>query len=443
MTRFNSLTGILFCMTAAGFMSVSCMDNMDDESYLGSLSVTVEAPEAYPDMELSGLTVSILSTADGVQSTQTTDDKGTALFEELTAGTYNVSVSGTYEGTSINGVDNGVLVESQLTAYSTVSLTATTVDLDSPYYGLIIKEVFYSGHSYNYDPATATMLKDQFFELYNNGDKAIYLDGVHIADAWTPATSDFESAPAVSMREDPNLDHNHVYASLVIRIPGDGDDYLLEPGESFLVATNAINFKEEVRRAAEEYETTVDQTQLSHIIDLSVANMETYAVQWLQDQGRTGNDYFDLDNPDVPNMDNVYIADPYDYFLLDMSGGSLIVFKPEEELTDEDVMIYTYTRDGNVNEQALMKIPVDCIIDGADFVNNMESARWKRLPDVVDIGFGYIPNDDGSMTNFSQRRKVDAEASAKAGRTIFQDTNNTTNDFEPIDPPTPKGGFNY
>ena len=142
-------------------------------------------------------------------------------------------------------------------------------------------------------------------------------------------------------------------------------------------------------------------------------------------------------------MDNVYIADPYDYFLLDMSGGSLIVFKPEEELTDEDVMIYTYTRDGNVNEQALMKIPVDCIIDGADFVNNMESARWKRLPDVVDIGFGYIPNDDGSMTNFSQRRKVDAEASAKAGRTIFQDTNNTTNDFEPIDPPTPKGGFNY
>ena len=152
MTRLNSLVGILFCMTAAGFMSMSCVDNMDDESYLGSLSVTVEAPEAYPDMELSGLTVSILSTADGVQSTQTTDDKGTALFEELTAGTYNISVSGTYEGTSINGVDNGVLVESQVTAYSTVSLMATTVDLDSPYYGLIIKEVFYSGHSYNYDP---------------------------------------------------------------------------------------------------------------------------------------------------------------------------------------------------------------------------------------------------------------------------------------------------
>lgn len=89
-----------------------------------------------------------------------------------------------------------------------------------------------------------------------------------------------------------------------------------------------------------------------------------------------------------------------------------------------------------------MKIPVDCIIDGVDFVNDMQSARWKRLPDVVDIGFGYIPDDWGSLTNYSQRRKIDAEATAKAGHTIFLDTNNTTNDFEPINPPTPKGGFN-
>ncbi len=444
MTRLNSLVGILFCMTAAGFMSMSCVDNMDDESYLGSLSVTVEAPEAYPDMELSGLTVSILSTADGVQSTQTTDDKGTALFEELTAGTYNISVSGTYEGTSINGVDNGVLVESQVTAYSTVSLMATTVDLDSPYYGLIIKEVFYSGHSYNYDVAGATAVKDYFFELYNNGDKAIYLDGIHVAEAWSPVTSDdIANAPAISLREDPNLDHNYVYVSSVIRVPGSGQEHVLNPGESFLVATNAINFKEEVRTAAAEYGLPVDQTMIDHIIDLSTADMETYMRDWLYDQGRVGNEYFDLDNPDVPNMDNVYIADPYDYFYLDMTGSTLIVFKPEEELTDKDVMIYSYVGGEETKEQALMKIPVDCIIDGADFVNNMESARWKRLPDVVDIGFGYIPNDDGSCTNFSQRRKVDAEASAKAGRTIFYDTNNTTNDFEPIDPPTPKGGFNY
>ena len=443
MTRFNSLVGILFCMTAAGFMSVSCVDNMDDESYLNSLNVTLQAPEGYSSIPLSGQTISIMNTADGVTYSQITDGEGKAFFTDLIAGAYNVSVSWRYNGTIINGAEYNVLVSSEGTAYSNIKLIAVEVDTDSPYYGLIIKEIFYSGHSMNYDVAGATMVKDHFFELYNNGDEAIYIDGIHIAEAWTPATADFESAPAVSIMEDQTLDHNYVYVSSVIRVPGSGQEHLLEPGESFLVAINAINFKEEVEKAAEEYELPIDQTMLDHIIDLSSADMETYMVDWLQDQGRTGNDYFDLDNPNVPNMDNIYLSESYDYFFLDMTGSTLIVFKPENELTDDDIMIYSYVGSGETKEQALMKIPVDCIIDGADFVNNMESARWKRLPDVVDIGFGYIPNDDGSCTNFSQRRKVDAEASAKAGRTIFQDTNNTTNDFEPIDPPTPKGGFNY
>ena len=436
MTRFNFLSVMILCLGATGLLSVSCTDNMDDESYLGSLSVTLEAPEEYPEMSLSGLTVTILNTADGVTYEQTTGENGTALFEELIAGTYNVNISARQDELIINGVDNGVLVESQKTTYSTVNLIVATTS------NLIIKEIFYSGHSMNYDVAGATMVKDHFFELYNNGDEAIYIDGIHIAEAWTPATADFESAPAVSIMEDQTLDHNYVYVSSVIRVPGSGQEHLLEPGESFLVAINAINFKEEVEKAAEEYELSIDQTMLDHIIDLSSADMETYMVDWLQDQGRTGNDYFDLDNPNVPNMDNIYLSESYDYFFLDMTGSTLIVFKPENELSDDDIIIYSYVGGGETKEQALMKIPVDCIIDGADFVNDMQSARWKRLPDIVDIGFGYIPDDWGSLTNFSQRRKVDAEATAKAGHTVFQDTNNTTNDFEPIDPPTPKGGFN-
>ena len=427
---------MILCLGATGLLSVSCTDNMDDESYLGSLSVTLEAPEEYQEMSLSGLTVTILNTADGVTYEQTTDENGTALFEELIAGSYNVNISARQDELIINGVDNGVLVESQKTTYSTVNLIVATTS------NLIIKEIFYSGHSMNYDVASATMVKDHFFELYNNGDEAIYIDGIHIAEAWTPATADFESAPAVSIMEDQTLDHNYVYVSSVIRVPGSGQEHLLEPGESFLVAINAINFKEEVEKAAEEYELPIDQTMLDPIIDLSSADMETYMVDWLQDQGRTGNDYFDLDNPNVPNMDNIYLSESYDYFFLDMTGSTLIVFKPENELSDDDIIIYSYVGGGETKEQALMKIPVDCIIDGADFVNDMQSARWKRLPDIVDIGFGYIPDDWGSLTNFSQRRKVDAEATAKAGHTVFQDTNNTTNDFEPIDPPTPKGGFN-
>lgn len=342
MTRFNFLSLMILCLGATGLLSVSCINNMDDESYLGSMSVTVEAPEEYPDMSLSGLTVSILNTADGVTYTQTADENGTALFDELVAGTYNITVTGTYENFTVNGVKNGVLVSAQEMTDVVIMLTAVDTGHNSMYDGLIIKELFYSGHSMDYDIAGATMLKDHFFELYNNGDDAFYLDGIYIADAWTPVTGDFDSAPELSMLEDPTLDHDYVYASRVIRVPGSGEEHLLEPGESFLVAINAINFQDEVRSAAEDYGMSIDQTQLDHIIDLSVADMETYMVTWLQSQGRTGNDYFDLDNPDVPNMDNIYLADPYDFFFLESTGCSLIVFKPEEELSDDDIIIYSY-----------------------------------------------------------------------------------------------------
>lgn len=441
MKRFYQLLNAVLCASAIALTAVSCEENMN-ESYLGAITVTLEAPETYPDMPLSGLQVTILNTTDGVRDTVISDNDGKALFEELTAGSYNISVNGTYDNATINGVSNGVLVVSQETTEVTVALTAVFQDPMGPYSGLVIKEIFYSGHSMNYDPMGAAMLKDQFIELYNNSERTIYLDGLHIADAWTPATADFENAPLVSILEDPTLDHSFLYANIVIKVPGNGEDYPLEPGESFLIATNAINFKSEVQAAADEYGMG-DLVVLDHIIDLSTADMETYAVQWLQSQGREGNEYFDFDNPDVPNMENVYLSEINDYFLWEMSGSAPFIFMPEKELGTEDIIIYTYQPQNSTTdkEMALMRIPVECVIDGADFVNDMESAKWKRLPDSIDIGFGYIPNDNGSMTNFSQRRKVDSEASAKAGRTILQDTNNTTNDFEPVDPPTPKGGY--
>lgn len=63
------------------------------------------------------------------------------------------------------------------------------------------------------------------------------------------------------------------------------------------------------------------------------------------------------------------------------------------------------------------------------------------MPSFIDKGFGYIPNDDGGLTNYSQRRKIDEEKTKAAGRLVLMDSNNTSSDFEPVDPPTPKGGY--
>lgn len=433
-------------LLAAVLLSGACVDDDTDESYLGSMAVTLTAPENLPEMTFTGLSITVLNTADGVQKTQAADEDGKALFEGLTAGTYNVSVAGKSGEATINGVKNGVVVESQKQVTVDVQLVASIPDPTpepDPYAGLVIKEVFYSGHSYTYDEFGATLMKDHFIELFNNSDQTIYLDGLYVADVWTPATADFETAPLLSILEDPSLDHDYIYANIVVRIPGSGSEHPLEPGKSFLIATNAIDFKSEVEKAGNEYGMPVDAEKLSHIIDLSVADMETYAVKWMQEQGRTGNDYFDLDNPAVSNVENIYYTKNSDFFYLDPTGAAPVVFRSEEELNEENIYVYSYQPQGSTtpSEIALMKIPAECVIDGADFVNNRESARWKRLPAVIDMGFGYIPNDTGSLMNVGQRRKIDEEASAKAGRCILQDTNNTTNDFEPVDPPTPKGGY--
>ena len=170
--------------------------------------------------------------------------------------------------------------------------------------------------------------------------------------------------------------------------------------------------------------------------------METYAVAWMQSQGKDGNEAFDLDNPDVPNVDNIYMTN--DYFYMDATGSAPVIFRSEKEISKDDIFTYKYvspTLGAEAQEIQLIKIPTTAVIDGADFVNNAESARWKRIPNFIDKGFGFIPNDEGTLTNFSQRRKIDEAKTKAAGRLVLMDTNNSSSDFEPVDPPTPKGGY--
>ena len=65
---------------------------------------------------------------------------------------------------------------------------------------------------------------------------------------------------------------------------------------------------------------------------------------------------------------------------------------------------------------------------------NAETGDYKRLPASIDAGFNYI---EGTYTGKSVRRK---EAETVNGRKVLQDTNNSTNDFEVLDTPTP-GSF--
>lgn len=426
-----------FVSAAVAF--VSC-DTMGDESYLGTVTVTLTAPEGVEDFDFTVMSVRAINTSDRVSTTARFNEDGKAVIDGLTAGSYNVLAFGTVGGKAINGVKNSVLVESQ-------SNTDVAMDLfeAGQASGLVIKELFYSGHSYLYDAGMVTLYKDCFVELFNNSDEPIALDGLYIANLWSYTKRETGDNPEYSMVTDPSLDKDYVYADIVVRIPGSGSDYVLEPGKSFLVAQNAIDFNKELRDAIKDpdcwFADSVTEEGLAHIIDLSKADMETYAVTWMQDQGRDGNDDFDLDNPMVPDVENIYYEANKDFFQIDVNGASVVIARLEKALSDEDLYTYRYTADGTSNEKILMKIPVASVLDGVDNTGNLESGKWKCLPNSIDLGFGYIPDDIGGMTNFSMRRVIDKERSEKIGRVYLVDTNNSTNDFEAVDPPAPKGGY--
>jgi hypothetical protein len=73
-------------------------------------------------------------------------------------------------------------------------------------------------------------------------------------------------------------------------------------------------------------------------------------------------------------------------------------------------------------------------------MENSTLGDWKRLPDAIDASFTYLKADGNAFySGLSTRRKVDAEASAKFGRVVLQDTNNSSSDFETITTPDPRG----
>ena len=428
------LSGVLGLALVAG---VSSCSEEGEESYLGSLKVTVTAPQA---VSVEGVTVTITNTSDLAESTAATSAEGVAEFKDLVAGTYNVSatVKDDASGASYSAVKAGVAVVSQKETEVELALEEVLKTSD-----LVIKEIFYSGSSFDYDEYAACLLKDSFIEIFNNGDEPVLLDGLYIGDAWTPETCESFALGETPILEDNTLDHNYVYLCTAARIP-EGSNITLAPGKSFILATNAINFKEESRRAAVEWEMESDEEKIAYLIDLSIADMETYTVKWQQELGYETSyaETYDLDNPDVPNVENIFLAyDSVQIFNWNVNGGAPVIFRSDKTFSKDDVITYSYKSGENTLEIPLLKVAVSDVLDAADFVSTANDGRWKRFPDVLDKGFNYVPGGDNSNTSYSQRRKIDPEASQAAGRLILADTNNTSSDFEAVLPPTPRAGY--
>lgn len=405
------LKATLVAIIAISF--VACDD--DEDVKLANLNVTVDIAGSFTGLSVANMYVYITNTTDNGVDSVLTDATGIAAFVDVAPGTYNISAtmeltaeeagaaSGYYEEMTLNAIKNNVELLGGFDSDETITLDG------EPSSSLVIEEFSYSGAS-DY----AIGMKDQFVEIFNNSEDVVYADGLYLA--YLAPTTTGTSASDVAL----DLDLTEfVYAQKILKVPGSGQEHPIQAGESIVICLNAVD-------------NTAGGT-ITGTVDLSGADFETYAIDWLTSLQRTGSAYFDIDNAAVTNMECIYLnIENYGWFNFDQGSASIAIFRNDSYTVETIVNPAADTPPAYFHYYA--KIKVEDIIDGIDMMADATTGDFKRLPTSVDAGFNYV---GAYFTGKSVRRKLAKEVS---GRKILQDTNNSTNDFEVQDVPNP-GSF--
>jgi len=396
-TKFVKFYFLLFAFVALLFAS-GCED---DEVQPVNVLVRLSYPTDFATQSVGpGVTVTLRSTTGGSTVDVISDAAGEVLFQAIIPGEYQVEASqqlSAAEALAITGKFN-----QELNLNGSIAITAAPAPVDGqafdlelsgvPAGDLVFKEVYYTGVPDFY-------FSDQFIEIYNNSDGDIFLDGLCIADIWGASGQINPNTTPTAFADDAD----HVYANSVWRIPGSGQEHLLRSGESIIIAQDGID------HTAENDNTTVN---------LGSADWETYNQR---------DDNRDVDSPTVPNLERVYFTGGFDW-LVTVFGPALVLFRTD----DFDALEKVQVPDLPDTFSPRVKIPKGLLIDTFEALRDADSGNFKRIPVGVDAGFVFASD---TYVGESFRRKL--ALTSDDGRIILQDTNNSGNDFEKLDTPTP------
>lgn len=385
------LATALFGTIAAG--TASCSD--DEPVVYYPVSVSVNLPQE-------------VKTANIVDEEYTFKNVSTNVVKTFNSVSDIELIPGLYDVTYTAHVrmDNGVLTTTRAMAQAveikagdnSVNLTAyNTIESDD----LIIVEVFNVGTA----NSKGAQNRDSYLKLYNNSDHVIYADGI----------SFFETSFSTWKKYDytPDIMSTHVIIRTMFTVPGNGTQFPVQPGEYFLIADRA-NTNSEVENS----------------FNLSHANVEWYDVSKVASQQ-------DTDNPDIPNMDKVF-SYSNSITVLDQAqrafGICRLKVSAEEFLTD-----YTYTADyDNVTSAGtfpmtlkdVYKVPNEWVVDVVT-VAPRDQYTWNVTSPALDCGWTYSAENNTDKTRFFKAMRRKMLYLNDEGNPVFQDTNNSTNDFNP------------
>ncbi|WBL21350.1 DUF4876 domain-containing protein [Zunongwangia sp. HRR-M8] len=437
-----------YLLGLVGLLFLSCSD---DDNFINVVShqFTIDLGTDEGNKPAEEATISLENVEDGKTYSITTNASGNATIE-VVPGTYNVNVSkqytaAEYEAFSGKEVTNEVIFNGSLSNVS-ISETNTTTEISlvtGQIGDLVFKQIYFVGS----DVRRGAVFRDQFVEIHNNSNKTIYLDGLYFAQIkgqtsisstirdYNLPNGQYDWSQSINQQDPDNANTAYVYAEEVLQIPGSGEEYPLESGKSVIIAATAVNHKAPLNTVDSDGEpVTYEVEDPSLTVDLSQAPFEAFYQDYFASTGGNGIDS-DIDNPNSINLNILFKTFKGNDLIFDTNGReALVIFRANQEAYQQiNSVPLPSINDDNFDEETstYMQVPVEYVLDGVE-IQNTDPAKPKppRLPNSVDAG--EIATISGKFSSESIIRKVKSD---KDGKVFYQDTNNSSNDFEVLDRP--------
>lgn len=322
--------------------------------------------------------------------------EGKAVFSGLIAGKYTFMTSVQITEDGKTRIYSGAMTNVNILKDEELEMKIDVAE--SP--ALLIKELYYSCSKTS---ANKPYTKEQFYEIYNNSDETVYVDGLcfgHLMPENATGKSNYDWGAEYPLTD-------WVFFARIMQIPGthgQTEDYPVGPGESIILCQWATDH------------TVADLNPSS--IDLSSCEFEWYEpTNTAQTDGSAIN--LKLAYPINPSS-------PYKTWVLTTNGPAFAIFFPEEEFSTDKVIT-----DNNNKVSQTYPIPASIVIDAVETIKDETQVQFKRVPSSLDAGYIWVVDDEGNPAVQVGKSVVRKVLSTKEdGRAILQDTNNTTNDFE-------------
>jgi hypothetical protein len=323
--------------------------------------------------------------------TATTDGQGVARFPNAIPGTYRLAAYRPLTDTEVAQVGgaahafgDGMMTNVSNTVERTLSLGPTRRG------SVVFSEVYATAPFSGYD-------WHMYFELYNNSDHTVFLDGMIFGTMLGVSNVTGGLAPTCAESEPFRNDPDGVWTHFLHQFPGSGSEHPLLPGEVAVVAVDGIDHS------------VVDPL----FPDLSGADFE------LEGTG-------DVDNPAIPNLPEVgvepwFLGHGLRFFINDIF---FLAERLDPALLERRVWRHK-------SDETYLRIPADALLDvmATEEDDALNDARYSYCFPFVHRNFDRLPGGfvkNGEDLEYSVQRLVIGTVN---GRKILQDTNTSAVDL--------------